>query len=140
MINKVAVPALDSPCFIANRVGVHAMMATLRIAKDMNLTVEEVDALTGPLLGRPKTATFKLADLVGLDTLAHIVNGLKQAFPNEIFDLDPAAGRDGQERGHRPQGRRRLLQEGQGSPRTAWRSSTSRPANTAPSRRPASRS
>lgn len=89
VINKVAVPALDSPCFIANRIGVHAMMATLIIAKDLGLTVEEVDALTGPLLGRPKTATFKLADLVGLDTLVHIVNGLKQAFPNEIFDLDP---------------------------------------------------
>jgi 3-hydroxyacyl-CoA dehydrogenase len=48
-----------------------------------------VDGLTGPLLGRPKTATFKLADLVGLDTLVHIVNGLKQAFPTEIFEVDP---------------------------------------------------
>jgi 3-hydroxyacyl-CoA dehydrogenase len=89
VINKVAVPALDSPCFIANRIGVHAMMATLLIAKEAGLTVEEVDALTGPLLGRPKTATFKLADLVGLDTLVHIVNGLKQAFPAEIFTVDP---------------------------------------------------
>lgn len=89
VINKVPVPALDSPCFIANRIGVHAMVATLRLAQEMGLSVEEVDALTGPLLGRPKTATFKLADLVGLDTLVHIVNGLKQAFPDEIFDVDP---------------------------------------------------
>ena len=96
VINKVAVPALDSPCFIANRIGVHAMMATLMIAKEMGLTVEEVDGLTGPLLGRPKTATFKLADLVGLDTLVHIVNGLKQAFPDEIFVVKQGAtGRKG---------------------------------------------
>jgi 3-hydroxyacyl-CoA dehydrogenase len=89
VLNKVAVPALDSPAFIANRIGVHAMVATLQLAGEIGLTVEEVDALTGPLLGRPKTATFKLADLVGLDTLVHIVNGLKQAFPSETFDVDP---------------------------------------------------
>ncbi|HLP41864.1 MAG TPA: 3-hydroxyacyl-CoA dehydrogenase/enoyl-CoA hydratase family protein [Fibrobacteria bacterium] len=89
VLNKVAVPALDSPAFIANRIGVHAMVATLTLAKEMGLTVEEVDGLTGPLLGRPKTATFKLADLVGLDTLVHIVKGLQQAFPKEIFSVDP---------------------------------------------------
>ncbi len=89
VLNKVAVPALDSPAFIANRIGVHAMVATVQIAKQMNLTVEEVDSLTGPLMGRPKTGTFRLADLVGLDTLGHIVNGLQQAFPSEIFSVDP---------------------------------------------------
>jgi 3-hydroxyacyl-CoA dehydrogenase len=89
VLNKVAVPALDSPAFIANRIGVHAMVSTLQIAKEMNLTVEEVDYLSGPLIGRPKTGTFRLADLVGLDTLGHIVNGLKQAFPTEIYSVDP---------------------------------------------------
>jgi 3-hydroxyacyl-CoA dehydrogenase len=89
VLNKVAVPALDSPAFIANRIGVHAMVVTLQLAHEMGLSVEEVDALTGPLLGRPKTATFKLADLVGLDTLVHIVHGLKQAFPTDVFEVHP---------------------------------------------------
>src|SRR4051812_38192769 len=78
VLNKVAVPALDSPAFIANRIGVHAMVVTVKLAKEMNLTVEEVDNLTGPLMGRPKTGTFRLADLVGLDTLGHIIKGLQQ--------------------------------------------------------------
>jgi 3-hydroxyacyl-CoA dehydrogenase len=89
VLNKVAVPALDSPAFIANRIGVHAMVSTLQIALELKLTVEEVDYLTGPLIGRPKTGTFRLADLVGLDTLGHIVNGLKLAFPTEIYNVDP---------------------------------------------------
>ena len=89
VLNKVAVPALDSPTFIANRIGVHAMVATVKIAKELGLTVEEVDALTGPVIGRPKTGTFKLVDLVGIDTLGHIINGLKQAFPKEDFSIDP---------------------------------------------------
>jgi 3-hydroxyacyl-CoA dehydrogenase len=88
VLGKVAVPALDSPAFIANRIGVHAMVATLKIAQEMGLSVEEVDALSGPLLGRPKTATFKLADLVGLDTLVHIVNNLQESFPQENFSVD----------------------------------------------------
>ncbi|HKP98385.1 MAG TPA: 3-hydroxyacyl-CoA dehydrogenase NAD-binding domain-containing protein [Fibrobacteria bacterium] len=89
VLNKVAVPALDSPAFIANRIGVHAMVATVALAKEMNLTVEEVDVLTGPVIGRPKTGTFKLVDLVGIDTLGHIIKGLQQAFPQEIFAVDP---------------------------------------------------
>lgn len=89
VLNKVPVPALDSPTFIANRIGVQAMVATVKIAKDLGLSVEEVDVLTGPLMGRPKTGTFKLVDLVGIDTLGHIINGLKQAFPKEDFSIDP---------------------------------------------------
>ena len=88
VLNKVAVPALDSPTFIANRIGVHAMVATVKIAKELGLTVEEVDALTGPVIGRPKTGTFKLVDLVGIDTLGHIIKGLQQAFPQEDFAID----------------------------------------------------
>jgi 3-hydroxyacyl-CoA dehydrogenase len=89
VLNKVAVPALDSPTFIANRIGVHAMVATVKLAKEIGLTVEEVDALTGPVIGRPKTGTFKLVDLVGIDTLGHIIKGLQQAFPKEDFAIDP---------------------------------------------------
>ncbi len=89
VLNKVPVPALDSPAFIANRIGVHAMVQTLRVAKELGLSAEEIDALTGPLLARPKTATFRLADLVGLDTLVHIVRNLQEAFPAEGFAVDP---------------------------------------------------
>lgn len=89
VLNKVPVPALDSPAFIANRIGVHAMVRTLALTTELGLTVEEVDALTGPLLGRPKTATYKLADLVGLDTLGHIIKNLSESFPEENFSLHP---------------------------------------------------
>ncbi len=78
ILNKVAVPALDQPCFIANRIGVHAMVNTQKITDEFKLTIEEVDKLTGPLMGRPKTGTYRLADLVGLDTLAHIINNLNE--------------------------------------------------------------
>lgn len=71
-LGKGIVEAKDTPNFIANRIGVHAMMATARVMESMELSIEEVDALTGPALGRPKTATFRLADLVGLDTLLHV--------------------------------------------------------------------
>jgi 3-hydroxyacyl-CoA dehydrogenase len=89
VLNKVPVPALDSPAFIANRIGVQAMAKTLRITQDLGLTVEEVDALTGPVLSRPKTATFKLADLVGLDTLVHLLRNLDESFPKDGFAVDP---------------------------------------------------
>ncbi|HAO99472.1 MAG TPA: 3-hydroxyacyl-CoA dehydrogenase [Fibrobacteres bacterium] len=89
VLNKVPVPALDSPAFIANRIGVHAMAHTLRIARELDLTIEEVDAITGPLMARPKTATFKLADLVGIDVLLHILRNLQAAFPDEGFSVDP---------------------------------------------------
>lgn len=91
-LNKVAVTALDVPCFIANRIGVYAMMSTLRLTKELGLSIEEVDALTGSLLGRPKTGTYKLADLVGLDTLGHILNNLYTTLPaseKEPFAIPP---------------------------------------------------
>ena len=70
MLGKGVVYAKDTPNFIANRIGVFGMMLALRLTEEMQLTVEQVDALTGPVMGRPKSATYRTADLVGLDTLA----------------------------------------------------------------------
>jgi 3-hydroxyacyl-CoA dehydrogenase len=82
-LGKGIVPAKDTPNFIANRVGVHAVMVTLKVMLDMGLTVEEVDALTGPAMGRPKTATFRLADLVGLDTFLHVAANVYDNAPDD---------------------------------------------------------
>ena len=86
-LGKGIVPAKDTPNFIANRIGVHAMMVTLRVMLEMGLTVEEVDALTGPALGRPKTATFRLADLVGLDTFLHVADNVRRNTSDESGDV-----------------------------------------------------
>lgn len=82
-LGKTTVLAKDTPAFIANRVGVFGIMALLHIVEKMGLTVEEVDKLTGPVLGRPKSATFRTGDVVGLDTLVNVANGLKQGVPND---------------------------------------------------------
>ena len=82
-LGKGIVPAKDTPNFIANRIGVHALMVTLRVMREMELSVEEVDALTGPVLGRPKTATFRLVDLVGLDTLLHVADNVRLGAPDD---------------------------------------------------------
>jgi 3-hydroxyacyl-CoA dehydrogenase len=82
-LGKGIVPAKDTPNFIANRVGVHAVMVTLQVMRDLGLTVEEVDALTGPAIGRPKTATFRLADLVGLDTFLHVAANVYENAPED---------------------------------------------------------
>jgi len=68
-LGKGVVYANDTPNFIANRIGLFGMMLTLQLAQERRLTVEQVDALTGPVMGRPKSATFRTADLVGLDTM-----------------------------------------------------------------------
>jgi len=82
-LGKGIVMAKDTPNFIANRIGVHAMMATVQVMDEMGLTIEEVDALTGPAIGRPKTATFKLADLVGLDTFLHVADNIYPLIPDD---------------------------------------------------------
>ncbi|MCB1183835.1 3-hydroxyacyl-CoA dehydrogenase/enoyl-CoA hydratase family protein [bacterium] len=82
-LGKGIVLAKDTPNFVANRVGVHAMMATIRVMNEMGLTIEEVDALTGPAIGRPKTATFQLADLVGLDTFLHVADNIHPLIPDD---------------------------------------------------------
>jgi 3-hydroxyacyl-CoA dehydrogenase len=77
-LGKTTVLCKDTPAFIANRIGVFGIMALFHLVEEMGLTVEEVDKLTGPVLGRPKSATFRTCDVVGLDTLVHVANGLDQ--------------------------------------------------------------
>ena len=82
-LGKTTVLAKDTPAFIANRVGVYGIMALLHLVEKMGLTVEEVDKLTGPVLGRPKSATFRTGDVVGLDTLVNVAKGLMENCPND---------------------------------------------------------
>lgn len=86
-LGKGIVPAKDTPNFIANRIGVHSLMATFDVMQREGLTVEEIDALTGPAMGRPKTATFRLADLVGVDTLALVAETLRREAKDECEAL-----------------------------------------------------
>ena len=72
VLGKGIVHAKDTPNFIGNRIGVYGMMATMNLAIKQSLTIEEVDKLTGPISGRPKSATFRTADVVGLDTMRHV--------------------------------------------------------------------
>ena len=82
-LGKATVLCKDTPAFIANRVGVYSIMSLLHMVEKKGLTVEEVDKLTGPVLGRPKSATFRTCDLVGLDTLVLVAKGLSQNCPND---------------------------------------------------------
>jgi 3-hydroxyacyl-CoA dehydrogenase len=77
ILGKKTVLCKDTNAFITNRVGVYAIMSLFHAVREMNLSVEEVDKLTGPIMGRPKSATFRTCDVVGLDTLVHVANGLK---------------------------------------------------------------
>ena len=74
VLGKDVVHAKDTPNFIANRIGVYGMMVTLHESKKRNLSIEDVDALTGTLIGRPKSATFRTADVVGLDTMCFVAD------------------------------------------------------------------
>src|SRR5210317_957864 len=75
-LGKTSVVAKDTPAFIGNRIGIFSIMSLFHTVNDMNLTIEEVDKLTGPVIGRPKSATFRTVDVVGLDTLVHVANGI----------------------------------------------------------------
>ena len=83
ILGKGVIRAKDTPNFIANRVGVFSMLATLHHAERLNLGFDVVDDLTGARLGRPKSATFRTADVVGLDTFAHVVNTMAQGLPDD---------------------------------------------------------
>ena len=82
-LGKGVVVAKDSPNFIANRIGTFSMLNALRLMSDLDMTVEEVDACTGPAVGWPKSATFRTADIVGLDVLVHVVKNIHETAPND---------------------------------------------------------
>jgi 3-hydroxyacyl-CoA dehydrogenase len=84
-LGKEVVFARDTPNFIANRIGIFVMLETVRLMQEEDLTIEEVDVLTGTALGFPRTGTFRLADLVGIDVLAHVARN----FPQKGLDLPP---------------------------------------------------
>ena len=87
-LGKTSVVAKDTAAFIGNRIGIFGIMSMFHNVKEMGFTVEEIDKLTGPVIGRPKSATFRTVDVVGLDTLVHVANGLYQGVPNdEAHDL-----------------------------------------------------
>ena len=82
-LGKTSVIAKDTPAFIGNRIGIFSIMSLFHAVSEMGLTVEEVDKLTGPVIGRPKSATFRTVDVVGLDTLVHVANGIAQNCPDD---------------------------------------------------------
>jgi len=82
-LGKTTVLCKDTPAFIANRIGVYGIMAIFRLVDQMELTVDEVDALTGPLIGRPRSATFRTADVVGIDTLVKVAKGVAENCPKD---------------------------------------------------------
>jgi 3-hydroxyacyl-CoA dehydrogenase len=82
-LGKTTVLCKDTPAFIANRVGVFGMMAIMNAMEKLQLTVDEIDALTGPVVGRPKSATFRTADVVGIDTLVRVANGVHDNCPDD---------------------------------------------------------
>ncbi len=90
-LGKTAVIAKDTPAFIGNRIGIFGIQSLFHQVKSLGLTVEEIDKLTGSVIGRPKSATFRTVDVVGLDTLVHVANGIYENCPNdeahELFKL-----------------------------------------------------
>jgi 3-hydroxyacyl-CoA dehydrogenase len=82
-LGKTTVLCKDTPAFIANRIGVYGIMALFGLVEKMGLTIDEIDALTGPIIGRPKSATFRTADVVGIDTLVKVAKGVQDNCPND---------------------------------------------------------
>jgi 3-hydroxyacyl-CoA dehydrogenase len=91
ILGKTTVLCKDTPAFIANRVGVYAMAKIYQLTTEIGLSIEDVDALTGPAMGRPNTGTFRLGDLVGHDTSVNVIKGIKNNCPNDeqavTFDI-----------------------------------------------------
>jgi 3-hydroxyacyl-CoA dehydrogenase len=88
-LGKTVVYARDTPNFIANRIGVYIMVQAIELMQQQGLTVEEVDVLTGSALGWPRTGIFRLADMVGIDILAHVVSNFSQSRAGEALQLPP---------------------------------------------------
>ncbi len=88
ILGKKTVLCKDTPGFIGNRIGVYSMAKVMELAQDLGLTIEEADSLTGAILERPKTGTFKLGDLVGLDTAYNVTKGLQANLPDDQMVKD----------------------------------------------------
>ena len=90
-LGKTTVLCKDTPAFIANRVGIFGMMAIMNAMEKLQLSVDEIDSLTGPIIGRPKSATFRTADVVGIDTLVKVAKGVADNCPDdeakEVFTI-----------------------------------------------------
>lgn len=82
-LGKTSVVAKDTPAFIGNRIGIFGIQSLFHQVKEMGLSVTDVDKLTGPVIGRPKSATFRTVDVVGLDTLVHVANGIYENCPED---------------------------------------------------------
>lgn len=82
-LGKTTVLAKDTPAFIANRIGVFGIMAIFNSMQKLGLGIDEIDALTGPVIGRPKSATFRTADVVGIDTLVKVAKGVAENCPDD---------------------------------------------------------
>jgi len=82
-LGKGVVRAKDTPNFIANRIGTYSVLNAMRAMEALDMTIEEVDACTGPAIGKPKSATFRTADLVGLDVLVHVVRNIYESVPED---------------------------------------------------------
>jgi 3-hydroxyacyl-CoA dehydrogenase len=82
-LGKQTVLCKDTPAFIGNRIGVYAMGKIYQLTREIGLTIEEVDRLTGPAIGRPKSGTYRLGDLVGLDTAGMVIQGIKKNCPDD---------------------------------------------------------
>lgn len=83
ILGKTTVLCKDTPAFIANRVGVFSIMYLFSLMEQLGLSIDEIDALTGPVIGRPKSATFRTADVVGIDTLVKVANGVYENCPDD---------------------------------------------------------
>lgn len=90
VLGKGIVIAKDTPNFIANRIGVHGIIAIIQAMVEMGMSVEQVDAITGPVMGRPKSASFRTLDMVGLDTFVHVARNVYEQVsdPKEKAELD----------------------------------------------------
>lgn len=82
-LGKTTVLCKDTPAFIANRIGVFGIMSIFKLVDKLGLSIDDVDALTGPLIGRPKSATFRTADVVGIDTLVKVAKGIYDNSPQD---------------------------------------------------------